>query len=89
MPATIDDPVILDEIKSEFGENVADLVDGVSKLSGIRFSSRKAQQAGNFMKMLISVAKDLRVVIIKFADRLHKHGNDKIYAANKAAPYCC
>ena len=61
----------LDEIKSEFGENVADLVDGVSKLSGIRFSSRKAQQAGNFMKMLISVAKDLRVVIIKFADRLH------------------
>ena len=61
----------LEEIKNEFGSNVAELVDGVSKLSGIHFSTRKAQQAGNFMKMLISVAKDLRVIIIKFADRLH------------------
>ena len=60
-----------EEIKSEFGDDVAELVDGVSKLSGIHFTTRKAQQAGNFMKMLISVAKDLRVVIIKFADRLH------------------
>ena len=60
-----------DEIKSEFGDDVAELVDGVSKLSGIHFTTRKAQQAGNFMKMLISVAKDLRVIIIKFADRLH------------------
>ena len=60
-----------EEIKIEFGEDVAELVDGVSKLSGIHFTTRKAQQAGNFMKMLISVAKDLRVVIIKFADRLH------------------
>ena len=61
----------LEEIKNEFGSNVAELVDGVSKLSGIHFSTRKAQQAGNFMKMLLSVAKDLRVIIIKFADRLH------------------
>ena len=60
-----------EEIKSEFGDDVAELVDGVSKLSGIHFTTRKAQQAGNFMKMLISVAKDLRVIIIKFADRLH------------------
>ena len=60
-----------EEIKIEFGEDVAELVDGVSKLSGIHFTTRKAQQAGNFMKMLISVAKDLRVIIIKFADRLH------------------
>ncbi|MEC7853877.1 MAG: bifunctional (p)ppGpp synthetase/guanosine-3',5'-bis(diphosphate) 3'-pyrophosphohydrolase, partial [Candidatus Neomarinimicrobiota bacterium] len=66
-----DTKTTLEEIQSEFGENVADLVDGVSKLSGIHFSTRKAQQAGNFMKMLISVAKDLRVIIIKFADRLH------------------
>ena len=66
-----DTKTTLEEIHSEFGENVADLVDGVSKLSGIHFSTRKAQQAGNFMKMLISVAKDLRVIIIKFADRLH------------------
>ena len=61
----------LEEIRIEFGDSVAELVDGVSKLSGIHFSTRKAQQAGNFMKMLISVAKDLRVIIIKFADRLH------------------
>ena len=47
----------LEDIKKEFGDNVADLVDGVSKLSGIHFTTRKAQQAGNFMKMLISVAK--------------------------------
>ena len=60
-----------DEIKENFGLDVANLVNGVTKLGGIRFSSRKAEQAGNFMKMLISVAKDLRVIIIKFADRLH------------------
>jgi GTP pyrophosphokinase len=46
-------------------------VDGVTKLGGIKFSSRAEKQAGNFMKMLLSVAKDLRVIIIKFADRLH------------------
>ena len=59
------------DIKSVFGEDVADLVDGVTKLGGIRFSSREEKQAGNFMKMLLSVAQDLRVIIIKFADRLH------------------
>ena len=61
----------INDIKSLFGDNVADLVDGVTKLGGIRFSSREEKQAGNFMKMLLSVAKDLRVIIIKFADRLH------------------
>jgi len=66
-----DTPTTIEEIKNEFGDNVAELVDGVSKLSGIHFTTRKAQQAGNFMKMLISVANDLRVIIIKFADRLH------------------
>ena len=69
---TIEDTdTTLDEIEKEFGKDVASLVNGVSKLGGISFSSRKAKQAGNFMKMLISVAKDLRVIIIKFADRLH------------------
>ncbi|MBT3478513.1 MAG: bifunctional (p)ppGpp synthetase/guanosine-3',5'-bis(diphosphate) 3'-pyrophosphohydrolase [Candidatus Marinimicrobia bacterium] len=58
-------------IEERFGTDVANLVNGVTKLGGIRFSSRKAKQAGNFMKMLISVAQDLRVIIIKFADRLH------------------
>ena len=67
---TIEDTdTTLDEIEQEFGKDVASLVNGVSKLGGISFSSRKAKQAGNFMKMLISVAKDLRVIIIKFADK--------------------
>ena len=61
----------IQDIKSLFGEDIASLVNGVTKLGGIRFSSREAKQAGNFMKMLLSVAQDLRVIIIKFADRLH------------------
>lgn len=69
---TIEDTdATLEDIEEIFGSDVANLVNGASKLGGIRFSSRKAKQAGNFMKMLISVAQDLRVIIIKFADRLH------------------
>ena len=69
---TVEDTnVTLDSISQEFGDDLANLVDGVTKISGIRFSSRKEKQAGNFMKMLLSVAKDLRVIIVKFADRLH------------------
>ena len=69
---TIEDTeATLEDIEENFGSDVANLVNGASKLGGIRFSSRKAKQAGNFMKMLISVAQDLRVIIIKFADRLH------------------
>jgi len=61
----------IQDINSLFGKDIASLVNGVTKLGGIRFSSREAKQAGNFMKMLLSVAQDLRVIIIKFADRLH------------------
>jgi len=60
-----------DNIKSEFGQEILSLVEGVSKLSGINFHSRIEKQAENFMKMFLSVAKDIRVIIIKFADRLH------------------
>jgi len=66
-----DTDVSVDLLQTEFGNDLANLVDGVTKLGGIEFSSRKEKQAGNFMKMLLSVAKDLRVIIIKFADRLH------------------
>jgi len=69
---TIEDTDVTRElIVSEFNEDVASLVEGVSKLSGIKFHSRQEKQAENFMKMFLSVAKDLRVIIIKFADRLH------------------
>ncbi|MDP6570881.1 MAG: bifunctional (p)ppGpp synthetase/guanosine-3',5'-bis(diphosphate) 3'-pyrophosphohydrolase [Candidatus Marinimicrobia bacterium] len=66
-----DTEVTRGKMVEKFGEEITDLVDGVSKLSGIKFSSRLEKQAENFMKMFLSVAKDLRVIIIKFADRLH------------------
>ena len=69
---TIEDTdATLDDLKKIFGEDLCNLVNGVTKLGGFKFSSRQEKQAGNFMKMLISVAQDLRVIIIKFADRLH------------------
>jgi len=69
---TIEDTgATLDELRDLFGKDLSNLVDGVTKLGEFKFSSRQEKQAGNFMKMLISVAQDLRVIIIKFADRLH------------------
>jgi len=59
------------EIQNYFNKDIANLIEGVSKLSDINFNSREQKQAENFMKMFLSVAKDIRVIIIKFADRLH------------------
>jgi hypothetical protein len=59
------------EIKEVFGEDVAFLVEAVTKISAIKAKSRADQQAETFRKMLISMAKDIRVIMIKFADRLH------------------
>jgi len=61
----------LEDVEEKFGEDVSSLVDGVTKLGDIKFKSRQEKQAGNFRKMLLSVAEDIRVIIIKFADRLH------------------
>jgi len=66
-----DTDVTLNQLKENFGTDLSNLVDGLTKIAGITYSSRKEKQAGNFMKMLLSVAQDLRVIIIKFADRLH------------------
>ena len=60
-----------ESITEQFGSEVYQLVEGVTKLSGIKFRSREEQQAENYMKMLLSVAKDIRVILIKFADRMH------------------
>tara|TARA_Y100001980_G_C14556124_1_gene346518 strand:+ start:2824 stop:5013 length:2190 start_codon:yes stop_codon:yes gene_type:complete len=60
-----------DNVVKEFGNDVYNLVDGVTKLSDIKFNSREQKQAENFMKMFLSVASDIRVIIIKFSDRLH------------------
>ena len=61
----------LDEVQGLFGEEVARLVDGMTKVSKITFSSREEKQADNFRKMIIAMAHDIRVVLIKLADRLH------------------
>lgn len=60
-----------EQIKKEFGDNVAELVDGVSKLTHLEFESRVEAQAENFRKMMLAMVKDVRVIIIKLADRLH------------------
>ncbi|MBN2564661.1 MAG: bifunctional (p)ppGpp synthetase/guanosine-3',5'-bis(diphosphate) 3'-pyrophosphohydrolase, partial [Candidatus Eisenbacteria bacterium] len=59
------------QLQSEFGSEIAELVDGVTKITGLKFESREREQAENFRKMLLSVVKDVRVILIKLADRLH------------------
>ena len=66
-----DTDVSLEDIDSEFGSDVAFLVDGVTKIDHIAFRSQEHKQAENFTKLFLSLAKDLRVIIIKFADRLN------------------
>ena len=65
-----DTSVTLEDIEKQFGETVSHLIDGVTKISGV-FKSRDTKQAETFMKLLLSMAEDIRVVLIKFADRLH------------------
>jgi GTP pyrophosphokinase len=69
--AVEDTGVGLTEITTEFGPEVAAIVDGVTKLDRVRFDSRQAQQAATMRKMLLAMAKDPRVLLIKLADRLH------------------
>ncbi|MDQ6914642.1 MAG: bifunctional (p)ppGpp synthetase/guanosine-3',5'-bis(diphosphate) 3'-pyrophosphohydrolase [Actinomycetota bacterium] len=61
----------LDEVREQFGDEVAALVDGVTKLTGITFQSRDEAQAENYRKMMVAMASDIRVILIKLADRLH------------------
>ncbi|HUZ44160.1 MAG TPA: bifunctional (p)ppGpp synthetase/guanosine-3',5'-bis(diphosphate) 3'-pyrophosphohydrolase [Acidimicrobiales bacterium] len=69
--AVEDTGVGLEEIATDFGQGVADIVDGVTKLDRLHFDSKEAQQAATMRKMLVAMAKDWRVLIIKLADRLH------------------
>ena len=69
---TIEDTVAtLEELEQRFGKDIAQLVDGVTKIGKIQFRSYEEKQAENFRKMLLSMADDIRVVLIKLADRLH------------------
>ncbi|NOT34988.1 MAG: bifunctional (p)ppGpp synthetase/guanosine-3',5'-bis(diphosphate) 3'-pyrophosphohydrolase [Candidatus Eisenbacteria bacterium] len=66
-----DTPVTPEDVEKRFGKEVAGLVEGVTKLSGLHFERREAEQADNFRKMVLSMSRDLRVIFIKLADRLH------------------
>ncbi len=66
-----DTSVTKDDVKNQFGEQVAHIVEGVSKLTNLEFTSSSQKQAENFQKLILAMSKDMRVMIIKLADRLH------------------
>ena len=61
----------IDEVRERFGDEISNIVDGVTKLTGITFSSHDEAQANNYRKMMVAMATDVRVILIKLADRLH------------------
>lgn len=69
---TIEDTVATyDDIKEKFGQEIADLVDGVTKLTGLEVFSERTKQAENFRKLMLAITGDIRVLLVKLADRLH------------------
>lgn len=78
-----DTEVTLDEIEREFGKSVRDLVDGLTKISKIKFRSTQERLAENFRKMVLAMAHDLRVILVKLADRLHNMRTLDILAPHK------
>ena len=66
-----DTPATKEEVTEKFGEDIALLVDGVSKIGQIEFESKEQAEAENFRKMIMAMSQDVRVMIIKLADRLH------------------
>ncbi|MDZ4384158.1 MAG: HD domain-containing protein, partial [Nitrospirota bacterium] len=69
---TVEDSLTaVEDIAEKFGKEVSDLVEGLTKISKVEFMSREEKQAENFRKMIISMGKDIRVILIKLADRLH------------------
>ena len=66
-----DTDVSLDEVRTEFGDEIAKLVEGVTKLTRVQFQSREHAEAENYRKLIVAMAEDVRVILIKLADRLH------------------
>ncbi|WP_312353152.1 RelA/SpoT family protein [Aminipila sp.] len=83
-----DTPYSKEELKEEFGEEVLLLVDGVTKLSSIVFESKEERQAENLRKMFLAMSKDIRVLIIKLADRLHNLRTINYMNENKIIDKC-
>lgn len=79
-----DTKVSIEEIESGFGLEIAHLVDGVTKITGFEFANTESEQAENFRKMLMSMARDIRVILIKLADRLHNMRTLDYLATEKA-----
>ena len=79
-----DTSIGLADVEKQFGREVASLVEGVTKLSSLHFDSREAAQAENFRKMLLSMSRDLRVIFIKLADRLHNMQTIEFLKADRA-----
>ncbi len=78
-----DTPTAKEQLTKKFGEEVAELVDGVSKLDTIEFESRLELQAENFRKMMMAMTRDIRVILVKLADRLHNMRTLKIMRPDK------
>lgn len=83
-----DTDTILDQIKERFGSDVAGMVDGVTKLTKMKFSSLEEKQAENHQKMLLAMGKDIRVIVVKLADRLHNIRTIDAQAPEKRERIC-
>ena len=78
-----DTPVLYEEMVKKFGASVANLVDGVTKLTRVVYTTKEEEQMENLRKMLMAMAKDIRVILIKIADRLHNMRTMEYHAESK------